>query len=735
MLFRRFSLRVTLFLFILLIANGAAPLWAQTTKATTKTDKATTENPAPAPVVAQPNIVLPVINLEGLLPPREATAEPDVPPEPSFGTHLLDWLAQNSATVNKTLNTDFIGQLNLPQLSKWWTQQLDQPKLNERWTDLGQWGARVLLWSIVAALLFHILLTPLRRSLNPTVAYAFSRRLVSGLVQFCIGLIPIMALVFASVYVLAGVDLPVRVRMVLQGGVYALVFGRLLILCGKLLLAPKRDYLRLVPLGQERARHLYRWTQGLTIIAVIGYWLVDAARLMEVPEEPRRFFSHLLGLVLVCGLIFLIRSNRVPMAHWLRGNTQDNANDLLSWARYNLSAYWHRLMIAYLLIGYTVTILSPLGTGFGALLQGTVFTALIVFVMNIVLYGLNQLAHRAAVAQAQNERLPLHQPILRGLLRLLTTVSGIYLILLGWNVDFSAWMKTELAQRLMGASFSISIAVIVAVLCYEILCSLLNSAHQHQNSQSFPSINGVDRAARIKTLLPLIRHSAAVILTVAVMLIGLSELGINIAPLLAGAGIVGVAVGFGSQALVKDFITGLFIIIEDTIHVGDVVTCGTHSGTVESMTIRTLRLRDVNGALHVLSYSEVTGFINQTRGFAYAVMEIGVAYDTDMRRAFAVLADIGTQLQQDAELGQNILAPAEVNGILNFADSAIIIRVRIKTLPGQQWLVRYAYMLAMKERFDAEKIIIPFPTVTHQFGAASPDQARLMVSAPPRSTV
>lgn len=688
---------------------------------------------AEKPPAESSGIVVPVIDLKGLLPPKAEAEQPETPPEPSFGTHLLDWLTENGGGFALSWQRELNGLINLPQLDKWWAQQMSVPRLAERWTALQEAGLPIVGWAFIAALTFYAALLPLRRSLRPDEKPTLARRGRLALMRLGLGLVPVAALLGVGLTLLvANADLPLRARLVVQDLLFALALSRLMVVLGHVVLAAKSPTLRLLPLHDARARSLQHWLSWLGTAAILGFWFVDAMRLLDVPEESRRFALRLLGLLLLVGLLGLVRQSRVPVAHWLRGNRDDTMpGDLLGWARQNLAAHWHRLTSAYLLIGYLATVLSPRGAGFGALLQGTLSTLLVLLAMNLLLYGLNRLGQRAALAEAEQRRLPLHQPVLRLLLRLLVTGGGIILILLGWNVDFSAWMKTEFMQRLTGAGVSITLAILAAVLSYEIVCSLLLGAQNRARNN--PSARGeIDRGARLQTLLPLIRHSIAVLLSVTVALFSLSELGVNIAPLLAGAGIVGVAVGFGSQALVKDLITGLFIILEDTIHVGDVVTCGTHSGAVESMTIRTLRLRDLNGALHVLPYSEVTGFINQTRGFAYAVMEIGVAYASDLRRVFAVLAEVGSALQQDATMGPNILASAEVQGVVNFADSAIVVRVRIKTLPGQQWAVRFAYMLAVKERFDREGIVIPFPTVTHQFNGVVPSGAGALVELPPR---
>ncbi|MGE3624095.1 MAG: mechanosensitive ion channel family protein, partial [Bdellovibrionales bacterium] len=178
-----------------------------------------------------------------------------------------------------------------------------------------------------------------------------------------------------------------------------------------------------------------------------------------------------------------------------------------------------------------------------------------------------------------------------------------------------------------------------------------------------------------------------------------------------------------SQTLVKDFLTGLFIVIENTIAVGDVVRIGDHSGVVEAMTVRTLRMRDMDGAVHILPFSEVSQIINMTKDFAYALFNINVAYDTNLRRAMEVIRDLGEELRQDSRFRSSIIDPIEILGVDKFGDSAITIVARIRTRPARQWDVKRAFLLSLKERFDAEKIEIPYPTVTQLYkgGMSSED--------------
>jgi small conductance mechanosensitive channel len=221
----------------------------------------------------------------------------------------------------------------------------------------------------------------------------------------------------------------------------------------------------------------------------------------------------------------------------------------------------------------------------------------------------------------------------------------------------------------------------------------------------------------VRTLLPLIRNVARVVLGVIVTLTVLSELGVDIAPLLAGAGIAGLAIGFGAQSLVKDVITGVFILLEDSIAVGDVVNVGGHGGVVEGMTVRTVRLRDLSGNVHIVPFGEVASVLNMTKEFSYALIEAGVAYKEDVDQVIEVLREIGAGMAADPEFGPMILEPLEVIGLDSFGESSVNIRVRIKTRPIKQWAVRREFHRRMKRAFDERGIEIPFPHRTVFFGA------------------
>ena len=220
------------------------------------------------------------------------------------------------------------------------------------------------------------------------------------------------------------------------------------------------------------------------------------------------------------------------------------------------------------------------------------------------------------------------------------------------------------------------------------------------------------RGQRVNTLFRILKNFISVALLIIIIMLILSELGIEIGPLIAAAGVVGLAVGFGAQTLVKDIITGLFVVLEGQVSIGDIVEVAGHSGTVEAITIRTIRLRDVQGHLHVIPFSEVTTVKNITQDQDYHTFEIGVSYNEDVDDVIETLEKVGKDLQKDKDFKSKINGEIQVFGLDKFDDSAIIIKGRIPTLHKQQWVVRREFNRRVKIAFDKSGIEIPFPQTT-----------------------
>ncbi|HEU0118268.1 MAG TPA: mechanosensitive ion channel domain-containing protein, partial [Alphaproteobacteria bacterium] len=342
-----------------------------------------------------------------------------------------------------------------------------------------------------------------------------------------------------------------------------------------------------------------------------------------------------------------------------------------------------------------------------------ILTLVILVTMRLCLHATDRFGAKDLTASAA-----LHHIILRGLLRFLIWIVAILGVAASWGANLPAFFATPIGQRVLGGTFSIGITIAVVALIY----GLCNSAIESRLNRRDADGKVVQASARMRTLLPMLRNTVFIIFAIAVGIVVLSELGFNIAPLLAGAGIFGVALGFGSQTLVKDFLTGLFIVIENTIAIGDVVKIGDHSGVVDAMSVRTLRLRDNDGAVHILPYSEVTNIINMTKDFAFAVIDVGVGYDADLEKAMQVIREVGDDMQKDPIFKRVILEQVEVLGIEKLGDSSITIRSRIRTRPGKQWDVRRMFQLKLVQRFIKEGIDIPFPTVTNIQRTLPPSQ-------------
>ena len=225
-------------------------------------------------------------------------------------------------------------------------------------------------------------------------------------------------------------------------------------------------------------------------------------------------------------------------------------------------------------------------------------------------------------------------------------------------------------------------------------------------------VNDREFSKRAETLGRVFRYMAAVVVSLIAVILNLAEIGISVAPILGAAGVVGLAVGFGAQSLVKDYFTGFFLLLENQIRQGDVVQLGDHSGLVEEITLRYVQLRDYDGNVHYVPNGEISTVVNMSRGFSFAVMDIGVAYREDIDSVVDVMRQTGEQMQGDPAFSSRIVEALEVAGVDSWGDSAVVIRCRFKCQPLEQWTVKREYLRRLKYAFDAKGIEIPFPHLT-----------------------
>jgi small conductance mechanosensitive channel len=291
-------------------------------------------------------------------------------------------------------------------------------------------------------------------------------------------------------------------------------------------------------------------------------------------------------------------------------------------------------------------------------------------------------------------------------LRALVYAGVVAALLAVWGVDLSAIMSGPIGAALQFL-FHTAIILLLAALALELANLTIGRTFARIAARA-----NRRRAAQVRTLHPLAMGAARVAIVLFAAMMILSQAGVDIAPLLAGAGVLGIAIGFGAQTLVKDFLTGAFLIVEDIVSIGDIVQIQDAVGTVETMTLRTIRLRDVEGTLHVFPYGEAQVIHNMTKQFAYAVLDVTIAYSADIDQAIAIVRRVGAEMRADETLRASLLGDIEIFGVQELGDRGVTIRARFKTEGGQQWSVARDYRRRIKLALDAAGIEIPFPRMT-----------------------
>ncbi|MFP8834834.1 mechanosensitive ion channel family protein [Hydrogenophaga sp. XSHU_21] len=269
----------------------------------------------------------------------------------------------------------------------------------------------------------------------------------------------------------------------------------------------------------------------------------------------------------------------------------------------------------------------------------------------------------------------------------------------------------------LGGAAATATRITLILLAAWVLVGVLQRAIRTMRERIASRLDDREAAKRAETLGRVFRYLVAVVVSLIAGMLVLGELGVSVAPILGAAGVVGLAVGFGAQSLVKDYFTGFFLLLENQIRQGDVVKLGDHAGLVEEVTLRFVQLRDYDGNVHYVPNGHITTVVNMSRGFSQAVMDIGVAYRENVDEVMAVMRRVGEQMRSDENMGARIIDDLEIAGVEQWADSAVVIRCRFRTLPLEQWTVRREYLKRLKSAFDAEGIEIPYPHLTVYAGA------------------
>lgn len=357
-------------------------------------------------------------------------------------------------------------------------------------------------------------------------------------------------------------------------------------------------------------------------------------------------------------------------------------------------------------------------TGFSYLLKTTFFTALTLLALNLALRLQAWLFEKFfTINEKVKEKFPgLEEKTNRYILvfkkavKTILAIIAIGVVAQVWGIQVTAFVASKTGSFIILRAIAIIITLAAVVLVIETSQFISDYLLREKKNGSKPVTQ------KTKTLVLIVRTS----IKIAVCLVGgivlLDRLGVNTTPILAGAGIIGLAVGFGSQTLVKDLINGLFILLEESLRVGDYADLGKNQGNVETIGLRTVKLRDVHGNFHVVPNSSIDTITNMSKEFSRIVIDVGVAYMEDVDQVMDILKEIGEGMRNDTEYAGIILEPMEVFSLQSFDDSAVVIRIRFTTAPLKQWGLKREFNRRMKRVFDERGIEIPFPHRTIYMG-------------------
>ncbi len=526
----------------------------------------------------------------------------------------------------------------------------------------------------------------------------------------------------------------------------------------RMILSPFLPQYRIPNLSDREAVRLYRWVWFLTsfdVVAIIfSTWIADFGLNYNV-------YALLYGVLSLIGAmlnILLILFNAKAISNAIRGGRSPGQ---VPWIVRFLSFAWAPMLIGY--IGF-----AWLETAFDLVLERTMSIPLIaglygVLLSIIVVYGVfNYMIERCfdrareveqmnrALARAEAEEdpypefrdvsadAPAHtfntfEELARRVGGVIAFVAGSYALLRIWDPD-NELLENSLTDRMLDVAVIIFIGYILFHFFRIWIDSKIEEEEPVGEEAELGDEEGENGASRLATLLPLFRGAILATVIVAIGLIALMELGINVSPLFAGAGVVGLAVGFGAQTLVRDIFSGAFFLIDDAFRKGEYIDIGDVKGTVEKISVRSFQLRHHLGALNTIPFGEIKVLTNYSRDWVIMKLPLRVTYDTDVEKVRKLIKKLGQELLSDPVIGDNFIQPLKSQGVIEMQDSAMIIRVKFMTKPGDQWLVRKKVYEDIRALFAREGIRFAHREVTvrladEQAEELTPEQKNAVLGA------
>jgi small-conductance mechanosensitive channel len=566
----------------------------------------------------------------------------------------------------------------------------------------------------------------LRRHHSLAYAWQLVLRLPFVLARLAVDLAPVIAFAAIGNLLLATeIGTAVTPRVIILAVVNAYVLCRVVLCITGALVSPAANQPSLFVIRDETAAYINIWARRLVVVAVFGVAFANVALLLGLYRPA--YWASVRIVVLVVHLLVLVVTLqcRAAVADLIRA--PDEARGVLAIMRNRLADTWHILAIVLNLALWGVWALR-VQNGYALLLQYFISTVAVLIIARLALVAVMAILDRVfRISPDFIRRYPglearanRYFPALRATVSGIVTAITVIALLEVWGIGVTTWFSSStVGRRLLSAVATIGVASIAALAIWE-----ASNAGMERHLARLARENRYARAARLRTFLPMVRTSLLVVIIAVVALTALSELGVNIAPLLAGAGIVGIAIGFGSQKLVQDLITGLFLLLENAVQVGDSVTVSGLSGVVENLSIRTIRLRAGDGSVHIVPFSSVTSVTNTNRGIGNAAVSVNVDYKEDTDRVGDVLKEIVAQMRTEPLFKPMIRGDLDLWGVDKVDAAMVTMTGQIVCTDSGRWPVQREFYRRMKMRFQELGIEIarpPSATVILQGLHAAPE--------------
>jgi small-conductance mechanosensitive channel len=682
-------------------------------------------------------------NLIAVLRTIAAATPPPVkaPPRQGLADKTIHALSTSAAELTQQVASAATAAARAPGLWEWITATLRDPQgreglLNDTWRLFAVLGCGL----AAEWLLGRVLARPLKLlaahnaagspgaasggpASNHRRAHTLLQRLPAALAYFGLDLLKPVLFAVAANLALQAIVSSTGPRDIILAIVDAYVICRATMIFVRLLTAPQRPGLRLLGLSDGEAAYLHRWLRRLTIVAIFGPAFEQSMLLLGLEEAAGLVMLKLFGLVLALFLVVMTLQCRAVVAARIRGH-QSGAIGII---RRRLAAAWSTIVLALILALWVVWAFQ-VQNGLARLAHVFIGTAAVVVGMRLIaILLLGGVDHGMRVPPGVAARYPglevrahRYQPLVRQVVTTAVLLAGLAGLLEVWGLDLLTWLQTNhIGGQLFSAFTSILLLIVLATFAWEGLNILMERRMDVLTREAH-----LAQAARLRTLLPILRTSLLVVILAVVGLTALSELGINIAPLLAGASIFGVALGFGSQKLVQDFITGLFLLLENTMQVGDWVTVGGVSGTVETLSIRTIRLRAGDGSLHIIPFSSVTTVNNVNRGIGNAAIGVTIAYAEDSDHVCTLLKGVGDDMRADPLFAPMIRSDVAIWGVDKVDASGVSISGQIECTDSGRWGVQREFNRRMKQCLQENGISLAVPIQAIMAERARPHPAK-----------